>query len=155
MGKSPLNRFGAIAAAAVLVAIGVSATLSGCQTRVVTSSTADRDTVTVAGTGVALTRPDRASVTFGVTVDAPDAKTAMRRASTTADAVTKALKAAGVDDKDLQTTVAHYAREFEMKIIRSVLLQNNGNISRSAVRLGISRKTLYAKIRRHDLGVPQ
>jgi two-component system, NtrC family, response regulator AtoC len=58
-------------------------------------------------------------------------------------------------DKDLHTTVTRYAREFERRIIRSVLQQNNGNISRSAVRLGISRKTLYEKIRRHDLGVPQ
>ena len=58
-------------------------------------------------------------------------------------------------DKDLHTTVAHYAREFERRIIRSVLQQNNGNISKSAVRLGISRKTLYEKIRRHDLGVTQ
>jgi two-component system, NtrC family, response regulator AtoC len=58
-------------------------------------------------------------------------------------------------DKDLPTTVAHHAREFERRIIRSVLQQNNGNISKSAVQLGISRKTLYEKIRRHDLGVPQ
>ena len=58
-------------------------------------------------------------------------------------------------DGDLHATVAHYATDFEKRIIRSVLQQNNGNISRSAVRLGISRKTLYEKIRRLDLGVPQ
>jgi DNA-binding NtrC family response regulator len=58
-------------------------------------------------------------------------------------------------DSDLQTTVAQYAREFERRIIRSVLQQNNGNISKSAIQLGISRKTLYEKIRRHDLGAPQ
>ncbi len=54
-------------------------------------------------------------------------------------------------DKDLPTTVRHYATAIEKKIIRSVLDQNGGNISRTAARLGISRKTLYDKIRRHEL----
>ena len=58
-------------------------------------------------------------------------------------------------DKDLHTTVARYSTEIERKVIRSVLQKNNGNISKSAVRLGISRKTLYEKIRRHDLGGAQ
>jgi two-component system response regulator AtoC len=58
-------------------------------------------------------------------------------------------------DRDLHTTVAHYAREFERRIIRSVLEKNNGNISKSAIHLGISRKTLYEKIRRHELGEAQ
>ena len=38
-------------------------------------------------------------------------------------------------------------REIEKKIIRSVLEKNQGNITKSATRLGISRKTLYEKIR--------
>ncbi len=41
--------------------------------------------------------------------------------------------------------------EIEKKIIRSVLEKNKGNITKSATRLGISRKTLYEKIRRHEL----
>ncbi len=55
-------------------------------------------------------------------------------------------------DKDLPSTVARYSREIEKKIIRSVLERNRGNITKSATRLGISRKTLYEKIRRHELG---
>jgi DNA-binding NtrC family response regulator len=55
-------------------------------------------------------------------------------------------------DTDLHTTVARYATDIEKRIIRSVLEKNNGNISKSAIRLGISRKTLYEKIRRHELG---
>jgi two-component system, NtrC family, response regulator AtoC len=54
-------------------------------------------------------------------------------------------------DKDLPTTVARYSMEIEKKIIRSVLEKNKGNITKSATRLGISRKTLYEKIRRHEL----
>jgi len=55
-------------------------------------------------------------------------------------------------DTDLPTTVARYSREVEKNIIRSVLEKNQGNITKSATRLGISRKTLYEKIRRHELG---
>jgi two-component system response regulator AtoC len=54
-------------------------------------------------------------------------------------------------DKDLPRTVARYSREIEKKIIRSVLEKSKGNITKSAIRLGISRKTLYEKIRRHEL----
>ena len=52
---------------------------------------------------------------------------------------------------DLPATVARYATDLERRIIRSVLRENGGNVSRSAARLGISRKTLYEKMRRHEL----
>ena len=55
-------------------------------------------------------------------------------------------------DTDLPSTVARYSNEIEKKIIRSVLEKNQGNITKSATLLGISRKTLYEKIRRHELG---
>jgi two-component system response regulator AtoC len=52
---------------------------------------------------------------------------------------------------DLQTTVTKYADEAETRIIRTALEKNRRNITRTAHFLGISRKTLYEKIRRHDL----
>jgi DNA-binding NtrC family response regulator len=52
---------------------------------------------------------------------------------------------------DLQATVARYTTDLERRIIRSVLAENGGNVSRTASRLGISRKTLYDKMRRHEL----
>ncbi|HTO23935.1 MAG TPA: sigma-54 dependent transcriptional regulator [Spirochaetia bacterium] len=52
---------------------------------------------------------------------------------------------------DLQATVARYTTELERRIIRAVLAENGGNVSRTASRLGISRKTLYEKMRRHQL----
>jgi DNA-binding NtrC family response regulator len=51
----------------------------------------------------------------------------------------------------LQATVARYTTEVERRIIRSVLAESGGNISRAATRLGISRKTLYEKMKRHSL----
>lgn len=52
---------------------------------------------------------------------------------------------------DLRTTMRRHINELERKIIRSALDTNRGNISRAATRLGISRKTLYEKMRRHGL----
>jgi len=52
---------------------------------------------------------------------------------------------------DLQATVARYTTDLERRIIRSVLAENGGNVSRTASALGISRKTLYEKMRRHEL----
>jgi len=52
---------------------------------------------------------------------------------------------------DLHTTVAKYAADAETRIIRLVLEKNERNITKTARALGISRKTLYEKIRRHDL----
>jgi len=52
---------------------------------------------------------------------------------------------------DLQATVARYTTDLERRIIRAVLAENGGNVSRTASRLGISRKTLYEKMRRHAL----
>jgi len=91
-------------AAAIVFAAVVAASLSGCQTKVVTSGATQQDTVTVAGTGVALSKPDRADVTFSVSSSASDPKTAMSKAAVVSDRVTKAVKGAGVADKDLQTT---------------------------------------------------
>jgi DNA-binding NtrC family response regulator len=54
-------------------------------------------------------------------------------------------------DGDLHTTVSRYATGLERRIIRSVLSKNGGNITKTASSLGISRKTLYEKMRRHGL----
>ncbi len=54
-------------------------------------------------------------------------------------------------DGDLRTTMARHSADFERRIIRSVLDTCEGNVTRCASRLGISRKTLYEKMRRHGL----
>jgi two-component system response regulator AtoC len=52
---------------------------------------------------------------------------------------------------DLQATVTKYANDAETRIIRTALEKNGRNITKTARALGISRKTLYEKIRRHEL----
>ena len=52
---------------------------------------------------------------------------------------------------DLHTTVAMYASDAETRIIRTALEKNGRNISKTARILGISRKTLYEKMRRLSL----
>jgi two-component system, NtrC family, response regulator AtoC len=52
---------------------------------------------------------------------------------------------------NLSTTVTKYADDAETRIIRTALEKNDRNITHTARELGISRKTLYEKIRRHDL----
>lgn len=88
----------AVLAIALLVALG------GCTTRVVTTDGATPlYTVTAAGTGTAAAAPDTAEMYFGVTILVADAKTALESASAAADAITKAVKDAGVAAEDIQT----------------------------------------------------
>jgi DNA-binding NtrC family response regulator len=51
----------------------------------------------------------------------------------------------------LKQTVSRYVSELEGSIIRGVLEKNDGVISRAAAELGITRKTLYEKIRSYKL----
>jgi DNA-binding NtrC family response regulator len=54
-------------------------------------------------------------------------------------------------DGDLHAMMTRYSSDMEKRIIRTVLQRSNGNITKSASALGISRKTLYEKIRRYGL----
>lgn len=60
--------------------------------------------VTVSGLGEVKVRPDMASVSTGVTTDGPTARAALARNNTAMEAVLKALKDAGVDSDDIQTS---------------------------------------------------
>jgi two-component system response regulator AtoC len=52
---------------------------------------------------------------------------------------------------DLRSTLARATTLLERKYITAALGAAGGNITRAAARLGISRKTLYEKMRRHGL----
>jgi DNA-binding NtrC family response regulator len=52
---------------------------------------------------------------------------------------------------DLRATMARASARMEKKMIATALEASEGNVSRAAERLGISRKTLYEKMRRHGL----
>lgn len=61
-------------------------------------------TVSVSGIGIVTTTPDTASVQLGVTVTQPTLADAQNQASTQMQAVIAALTAAGVEEKDIQTS---------------------------------------------------
>src|SRR5262245_16474595 len=61
-------------------------------------------TITVSGDGTVEVTPDRASFNFGVTTNGATADQALSRNSSEARAIIDALKKAGVDSSDIQTT---------------------------------------------------
>jgi uncharacterized protein len=78
--------------------------LGGCSTKVVTTEgAAPLYTVTTNGTGETVAAPDTAEMYFGATVQSDDAKDALSRANESAQAITAAVKDAGVASEDIQT----------------------------------------------------
>ncbi len=65
---------------------------------------APQRTITVTGTGMVTLTPDIAYITIGVQTQDPSATTAMNTNNTSTQAVIATIKAAGVADKDIQTT---------------------------------------------------
>jgi len=93
-----------ILAALALLAVAVAAALAlgGCGTTVIGSGPAP-DTVTAIGTGTGSAAPDTAQFSLGVTFTAKDRTAAQDGASKKAAAIIAAVKAAGLDAKDIQT----------------------------------------------------
>ncbi len=92
----------AVTAAVLLVTAVV---LAGCQTKVVTAPAGRPvNSVTASGSGKVMAAPDEAQMTFGVTRQSPDAKKALDQASSAAEKITSALKKAGIDNEDIQTS---------------------------------------------------
>jgi len=77
--------------------------LAGCTTRVVTEGSEKLYTVTASGTGTTSAAPDLAQMYFGVTIIDADARMALATAGDAAEAITDAVKQAGVATEDIQT----------------------------------------------------
>ncbi len=91
----------AIAIAASLVTLLL---LAGCSTKVVTAPDSEQlGTVTASGMGTAVAAPDQATMSFGVTRQSAQAKTALDDAAKIAEEITAAVKKAGVAAEDIQT----------------------------------------------------
>ena len=60
--------------------------------------------LSVTGTGIVTVEPDTAEITVGVTVQRDQAGAAASDAANVMDAVVTAIKALGIEDKDIQTT---------------------------------------------------
>jgi uncharacterized protein YggE len=99
--------------ALVLVASAVAGVGAPLLIRADTGNPSSPATLSVVGTGVVTTKPDTALVSAGVTSQAAKAADAM---SANADAMTKvidALKARGIDAKDLQTSTVSLDPRFD------------------------------------------
>lgn len=88
----------------IVLALGTALALSGCGTTTLQNSGTAPDTVTAIGTGTGSAAPDTAQISLGVTFTAKDRVTAQNGASKKADAIVAAVKAAGIDAKDIQTS---------------------------------------------------
>ncbi len=97
----PRNR---IASATLLAALALAlVALSGCTKVITTPAGSAANTVTASGMGTAQATPDTAEMSFGVTANSANAKSALEDASKAAESITAAVKKAGVDEKDIQT----------------------------------------------------
>lgn len=86
-----------------VVALGVF--LSACgTTNVYPQAEPPQRTLTVNGVGMVTVTPDIAYVSIGVQTEDPSAGSAVRANNTTAQAVIRAIKSFGVEDKDITTT---------------------------------------------------
>jgi uncharacterized protein YggE len=68
------------------------------------SATAPEHTISVSGTGTVTLTPDVADLALGVLISRPTVKAAQADAATAMTRVLAALKALGIDDKDIQTS---------------------------------------------------
>ncbi len=64
-------------------------------------------TITIYGKGSVKAAPDKVSVSAGVETQAPTAKEALAKNTAAMTKVVEALKDAGIDPKDIQTTTFH------------------------------------------------
>lgn len=99
-----MNRFGKVLllAGALLVAAAIAGVAQPHLGRTATPSAGT--TITVTGSGTVNATPDRASFDFGVTTQATTAAEALSRNASDAQAIVDALKKAGIDSSDIQTT---------------------------------------------------
>lgn len=96
-------RNGRTTAALVLLTYGALLVLSGCGTTNVAGNGPAPDTITAIGTGTGNAAPDTAQFSTGVTVVAKSRIDAQNGATKAATAIIAAVKAAGIDAKDIQT----------------------------------------------------
>jgi uncharacterized protein len=86
----------------IVIMLASAVVLGGCTTKVVTAGPT-ADTVAVDGVGTVLSKPDRASVQFGVTASDADPRKAMSQVGAASAKLVGGLKAAGVAEEDIRT----------------------------------------------------
>jgi uncharacterized protein YggE len=87
-------------------------------------------TITVSATGTATAEPDEARITSGVSTEAPSAREALTGNSEAMTKVIEALKAKGIDAKDIQTAsfnvepVMDYSKDGQLPKLRGYRVSN-------------------------------
>ncbi len=118
----------AIPAAGLLPAIALSALIPAAA--LAAPACGPTATLTTQGTGEAHVQPDMATVSVGVTVQAPTAQAAMTDNAARQQAVIDALRAQGVEPRDIQTSglnlspLQDYSREGQPPVITGYQAQN-------------------------------
>jgi uncharacterized protein YggE len=100
------QRLGWLAGGALVSVLGamlIAPTIAPALAQGTTEVTKDH-TLSVTGTGIVTVKPDTADVTVGVTTQRDTAAAAAGDAANVMDAVIKAIKALGIEDKDIQTS---------------------------------------------------
>ena len=79
----------------------------------------------------------------------------LKRTSSPTSPSTAAASLASMPSSNVQTagTLADALAEVERRMISDALRRHNGNISRAARELGLTRRGLYLKLERHELSV--
>ena len=91
----------------VFVALLAALVISGCNAAsqgADDSQAAARETIAVSGFGEAVGPPDIATIELGVEVEAADVATAVDNSNETAEQITDALVAFGIEANDIQST---------------------------------------------------
>jgi uncharacterized protein len=102
--SSSIRAAGALALGALVVAVAALAVRPGPTTGAPATDTPALHTITISATGSVTLIPDVARVGVGVTVTKPTVRAARDAASAAMTSVIDAVKALGIDAKDLQTT---------------------------------------------------
>ena len=109
-------------------------------------------TVSVSGTGIVTIEPDTASVVVGVNIIEATLSEAQAKATTQMMAVIEALKAAGIDEKDIQTVnysvniIQDYDQNGNPATIRGFQVSNQVNVTvRNLDKLGSILDTVVAQ----------
>lgn len=103
-----------IATALAIAALGAALMLGGCTT--VAGSGPAPDTVTAIGAGTGQAVPDTAQISLGAAFTAKDQAGAQDGASKVSAAIIAAVKAAGIDAKDIQTSQISLNPHYDEKV---------------------------------------
>jgi uncharacterized protein len=81
--------------------------------------------ITVAGTGIITTTPDRADFSFGVSTDRATAKDALAVTAERMQRIINALKAAGIQARDIQTQQVSIGTRYDSGVIVGYIASNS------------------------------